>query len=93
MDLSRSFPLMFFFLRSPLLRRFVPVNCRTPTAESTRLSLAEKRDWALFVLAITIVPGSLLMWQFDSTSAMTVNQQVREELARRRTTSYDDPTV
>jgi hypothetical protein len=77
---------------SRLLRREVPVNCRRPTEESTRVTLSEKRDWLLFIAVLTVVPGGLILWQFDATSAVEVNKAVKEEMNRRRQ-SLGDSTV
>ena len=81
------------FLRNS--RQRVPINCRTPTPESTRLSGREKLEWAAFIAVLTIIPVGLQLQQFYSTSAVNVNKQVHEEMSRRRTeqTSTRDVTL
>ena len=64
------------------LKRVVPVNCRTPTAESQRLTSKEKWDWVKFIAIMTVVPIGLQLWQFHETSAITVNKAVNDEIAR-----------
>ena len=65
-------------------RRQVPINCRKPTEESTRLTRREKLDWAAYIAVLTIVPVGLQLWQFYATSATRVNLDVMEELSRRQ---------
>jgi hypothetical protein len=66
-----------------LAKRPVPINCRKPTEESTRLTRREKLDWAGYIAILTIVPIGLQLWQFNATSAVRVNADVMEELGRR----------
>ena len=78
--------LLLLILLSSLLiglkKVVVPVNCRTPTAESQRLTFKEKIDWVKFIIVLTIVPIGLQLWQFNETSAVTVNRAVNEEISR-----------
>lgn len=67
-----------------LAKRAVPVNCRTPSVESTRLTGREKLEWAGFIALITVIPIGIQLWQFYMTSAVVVNKEVAAELARRR---------
>jgi len=64
-------------------KRKVPINCRTPTAESTKLTSRERKEWVGFIALLTIVPLGMQVWQFYATSAMVVNEGVAAELARR----------
>lgn len=61
----------------------MPINCRTPTGESTKLTSREKLEWAAFIAFLTIVPVGVQLWQFYATSAVVVNRDVAAELARR----------
>jgi hypothetical protein len=65
-------------------KRFVPINCRTPSVESTKLTRKEKLEWAAFIAVLTIIPVGVQLWQFYATSSVVVNRGVAEELARRR---------
>ena len=67
-----------------LAKRTVPVNCRTPTVESTAVTRREKFEWAVFIAVLTVVPVGFQLWQFHATSATTVNREVMDELARNR---------
>ena len=64
-------------------KRRVQVNCRTPTVDSTKLSLKEKLDWVAYIAILTVIPVGLQLKQFYATSAYNVNKEVNEELARR----------
>lgn len=64
-------------------KRTVPINCRTPTPESTRLTSREKLEWVAFIAVLTVVPVGFQLWQFEATSATTVNRAVMDELARK----------
>ena len=74
---------MFRRVVSRLAPRKVPINCRTPTVESTKLTSREKLEWAAFIAFLTVVPVGVQLWQFYATSAVVVNRGVAEELARR----------
>ena len=74
-------------------KRKVPINCRTPTVESTKLTRKEKLEWAGFIAFLTIVPLGVQMWQFYATSAVVVNKGVAAELARRPVDSVHDTTL
>ena len=75
---------MFSRRFSLFAKRTVPINCRKPTAESTAVTLREKLEWVVFILALTIVPVGFQLWQFHATSATTVNREVMDELVRNR---------
>jgi hypothetical protein len=62
----------------------VPINCRTPSPESTRVTGKEKLEWAGYVVALTLIFGGIQLAQFYVTSAVNVNKNVGEELSRRR---------
>lgn len=64
-------------------KRVVPINCRTPSRESTQLTRREKLEWVAFIAILTIVPVGFQVWQFDATSATRVNKAVMDELGRR----------
>jgi len=74
---------MFFQNCARWSKRVVPINCRTPTRESTQVTRREKLEWAAFIAILTIVPVGFQLWQFDATSATSVNQAVMEELGRK----------
>ena len=61
----------------------MPINCRTPSVESTKLTPREKLEWAAFIAVLTIVPIGVQLYQFYATSAVAVNRDVAKELARR----------
>ena len=80
-----KFALEMFARRVCLLaKRTVPINCRTPTAESTAVTRREKIEWAVFIAVLTVVPVGFQLWQFHATSATNVNRQVMDELSRNR---------
>ena len=60
-------------------KRVVPINCRNPLPGSTDLTSKEKRDWIIFIAVLTIVPIGLMLKQFDVTSAVSVNRQIKQE--------------
>ena len=78
-------------------KRFVPINCRTPSPESTKVTGREKLEWAAYVVALTLMCGGVQLLQFYVTSAVNVNKGVGEELSRRRrsenSSSPSDSTV
>ena len=76
---------MFFHARKSL-KRFVPINCRNPAPGSTDLTFKEKRDWAIFIGVLTVVPVWLMWKQFDVTSSVTVNREVDAERKRKYVT-------
>ena len=80
---------LFTHLRS----RKVPINCRTPSEESTRVTTREKLEWGGYILVLTFLCGGLQLAQFYVTSAVNVNKGVGEELARRRASEKNHSLV
>jgi hypothetical protein len=74
-------------------KRKVPYNCRTPSVESTKLTIKEKIEWAAFIAFLTVVPVGVQLWQFYATSAVVVNEGVAAELARRQRPVSPDSTL
>lgn len=67
----------------------MPINCRTPSLESTRVTGREKLEWFGYVAALTLIFGGIQLAQFYVTSAVNVNKNVGEELSRRRSIKED----
>ena len=72
-----------FFHSLRQFKRIVPINCRNPAPGSTDLTFREKRDWAIFIAIITVIPVGLMWKQFDVTSSIRVNQDIDVERSRR----------